>query len=82
MSNNPKIEHEYHAGKDELKIWVHGYALKSKRTRDQIMKVLCDEVERSPDRLIADAKTKAKKGTNGKKLRGYQKDVKFVEVGD
>jgi hypothetical protein len=32
--------------------------------------------------LIADARTKTKKGTNGKKLRGYQKDVKFVEVGD
>ena len=82
MSNNPKIGHEYHAGKDELNIWVHGYALKSKKTRDQIMKTLCDEVERSPDRLIEDAKTKAKKGSNGKKLRGYQKDVKLVEVGD
>jgi hypothetical protein len=61
VSKNPKIEHEYHAGKDELKIWVHGYALKSKKTRDKVMKSLCDEVERSPDRLIEDAKTKAKK---------------------
>jgi hypothetical protein len=34
MSNSPKIEHEYHAGKDELKIWVHGYALKRKKTRE------------------------------------------------
>jgi hypothetical protein len=82
MSNDPKIEHEYHAGKDELKIWVRGYALKSKKTRDKIMKTLCDEVERSPDRLIEDAKAKAKKGTNGKKLAGYQKDVKLIEVGD
>jgi hypothetical protein len=82
MSNDPKIEHEYHAGKDELKIWVRGYALKSKKTREKIMKALCDEVERSPDRLIEDAKTKAKKGTNGKKLAGYQKDVKLIEVGD
>jgi len=24
MSNSPKIEHEYHAGKHELKISVHG----------------------------------------------------------
>jgi len=46
------------------------------------MRTLCDEVERSPDRLIEDAKTKARKGTSGKKLRGYQKDVKLVEVGD
>jgi hypothetical protein len=82
MSKNPKIEHEYHAGKDELKIWVHGYALKSKKTRDKIMKSLCDEVERSPDRLIEGAKTTAKDGSAGKKLRGYQKDVKLVEVGD
>jgi hypothetical protein len=82
MSKNPKIEHEYHAGKDELKIWVHGYALKSKKTRDEIMKTLCDEVERSPDRLIEEVKTKANKGSTGKKLRGYQRDVKLIEVGD
>jgi hypothetical protein len=73
MSKNPKIEHEYHAGKDELKIWVHGYELKSKKTRDKVMKTLCDQVERSPDRLIEEAKTKAKTGI---------KDVKLVEVGD
>jgi hypothetical protein len=82
MSKNPKIEHEYHVGKDELKIWVYGYALKSKRTRDKIMQALCDEVERSPDRLIEEAKTKVKKGSRGKKIRGYQKDVKLIEVGD
>jgi hypothetical protein len=82
MSNSPKIEHEYHAGKDELKIWVHGYALKRKKTREQIMKALCDEVERSPDRLIEGAKRKAKNGSPRKKLRGDQKDVKLIEVGD
>jgi hypothetical protein len=82
MSKNPKIEHEYHAGKDELKIWVHGYALKSKKTRGKIMKSLCDEVERSPDRLIEDAKTKAKKESTGKTLPGYQRGAKPVEVGD
>jgi hypothetical protein len=46
------------------------------------MKTLRDELERSPDRLIKEAKAKAKKGTAGKKLRGYQKDVKLIEVGD
>ena len=81
MSKNPKIEHEYHAGKDE-KIWVHGYLLKSKKTRDKIMKSLCDAVERSPDRLIEDAKTKAKKWSTGKKLPEYQRGVKPAEVGD
>jgi hypothetical protein len=82
MSKHPKIEHEYHAGKDELKIWVRGYALKSKKTREKVMKTLCDEIERSPDRLIDDAKRTAKNGSPGKKLRGSQKDVKLVEVGD
>jgi hypothetical protein len=82
MSKNPKIEHEYHAGKDELKIWVLGYALKSKKTREEIMKTLCDEVERSPDRLIEETKKKAKKRIAAKKIRGYQRDVKVIEVGD
>jgi hypothetical protein len=27
-------------------------------------------------------KPKAKKGSTGKKLRGYQRDVKLIEVGD
>jgi hypothetical protein len=47
MAKRPKIEHEYHSGKDKLKISVHGYALKSKKTRDKIMKTLRDELERS-----------------------------------
>ena len=46
------------------------------------LKALRDEVERGPDRLIEEAKTKAKKGSDGKKLRGYQRDVKLIEVGD
>jgi hypothetical protein len=46
------------------------------------MKTLCDEIERSPDRLIEEGKTKAKKGSDDKKVRGYQRDVKLVEVGD
>jgi len=51
-------------------------------TRDKVMKSLCDEVERSPERLIEDAKTKAKKGSAGKKLPGYQRGEKPAEVGD
>jgi hypothetical protein len=82
MSKKPKIKHEYHAGKDELKIRVHGYALESKKRRDEIIKTLCDKLERSPDRLIKEAKANAKKGTTGKNFRGSQKDVKLVEVGD
>jgi hypothetical protein len=46
------------------------------------MKALCDEVERSPDRLNEEAKRKAKNKSPGKKPRGDQKDVKLVEVGD
>ena len=82
MSKNPKIEHEYHAGKDVLMIWIRGYALKSKKTREKVMNTLCHEIERSPDRLIGEAKRAAKNGSSDKKLRGYQKSVKLVEVGD
>ncbi|SHK68563.1 hypothetical protein [Bradyrhizobium lablabi] len=80
MSKKPKIEHEYHAGKDKLKITISGYAL-SKKARDEVMKKLIAEVERKPDRLIANAKKKSKK-TGGKKLRGQQKETKLIEVGD
>jgi hypothetical protein len=52
---------------------------KSKKTGDRRF---CDEVEVSPDRPFEKAKTKAKKETGGKKLRGYQKDEKLIEVGD
>ncbi|WP_157793727.1 MULTISPECIES: hypothetical protein [Bradyrhizobium] len=45
------------------------------------MKKLIAEVERKPDRLIANAKKKSKK-TGGKKLRGQQKETKLIEVGD
>jgi len=82
MSKHPKIEHEYHAGKDVLKIWIRGYALKSKKTREKVMKTLCDEIERSPDRLVDQAKRAAKNRSPGKKQRGYQGDVKLAEVGD
>jgi hypothetical protein len=45
------------------------------------MKKVMAEVERSPDRLIAQAKKKSKRGP-GKKLRGQQKEAKLIEVGD
>ena len=60
MSKEPKVEHEYHAHKDKMTITLHGYSL-SKKSRDATMKKLMDAVERSPDRLIADAKEKSKK---------------------
>ena len=80
MSKKPKIDHEYHAGKDKLKITIHGYAL-SKKARGEIVKKLIAEVERKPDRLIAAAKKTAKKAP-GKKLPGLQKESKLIEVGD
>ena len=80
MSKKPKIDHQYQAGKDKFKITIHGYSL-SKKARDAIMKTLLSAVERSPDRLIADAHMKSKKGP-GKKLRGLQKTNKLIEVGD
>jgi len=80
MSKKPKIGHEYHAGKDKLKITIRGYTL-SKKTRDEVMKKLVAEVERKPDRLIGAARKKSKKGP-GKKLRGEQKESKRIEIGD
>ena len=55
MSKKPKIEHDYHAGKDKLKITISGYDL-SKKARGEIMKKIIADVERKPDRLIATAK--------------------------
>jgi hypothetical protein len=80
MSRKPKIDHEYQAGKDKFKITIQGYSL-SKEARDAVMKTLLTAVERSPDRLIADAKEKSKKGPV-KKLRGLQKTNKLIEAGD
>jgi hypothetical protein len=80
MSKKPKIDHEYNAGKDKFKITIHGYSL-SKKARGDIVKKLMSEVERSPDRLVADAKKKSKKGP-GKKLPGLQNASKLIEVGD
>jgi len=79
MSKKPKIDHEYNAGKDKFKITIHGYSL-SKKARGDIVKKLMSEVERSPDRLISDAK-KSKKGPS-KKIPGLQNASKLIEVGD
>ena len=75
MSKTPKIEHEYHAGKDKMKITIRGYS-PSKKARETIMKKLMKQLESSPDRLQADAKK------SGKKPRNPQKESKLVEVGD
>jgi len=80
MSNKPKIDHEYHAGKDKFKITIRGYSL-GKKARDAAIKALLIAVERSPDRLIADAKKKSKERP-GKQQRGLQKTNKLIEVGD
>ena len=81
MSKEPKIEHEYHARKDKLTITIHRYSLKSKKTRDAILAKLVASLESKPDRLIAGARKKAKKG-DGKNPHGEQKESKLVEVGD
>jgi hypothetical protein len=73
MSKKPKIEHEYHEGKDKLTITIHRYSLERKKTRDDIMKKLMANLESKPDRLIAPAKKKSKKKSSGKKRRGLQK---------
>jgi hypothetical protein len=76
VSKKPKIDHEYHAGKDKLKITIEGYSL-SKKSRAAIVKKVTHAVERSPD-----DKKKSKKGS-GKKIPGHQKFSKtFEEVGD
>jgi hypothetical protein len=81
MSKKPKVDHDYRAGSDKLTITIHRYSLKSKKTRDAIVEKLMANLETKPDRLIADAKEKSKKGP-GKKLRGQQKTSKLIEIGD
>jgi hypothetical protein len=81
MSKEPKIDHDYHAGKDKLTITIHRYSLKSKKTRDAIMEKLMANLESKPDRLVAGAKKNLKKGP-GKTLRGQKKASKLIEVGD
>jgi hypothetical protein len=79
VSKKPSIDHEYHAGKDKLDITIKGYS-PSKKTRDAIIKKLMQQLESSPDRLVAD--TKKSKKARDKRPRNPQKDSKLIVVGD
>jgi hypothetical protein len=49
MSNKePKIDHHYDADKDKLKITIHRYSLKSKKTRESILEKVFAAVDASP----------------------------------
>jgi hypothetical protein len=76
MPKKPKIDHEYHASKDKMKITIQGYS-PSKKAREVIMKKVIRQLEGNPDRLIADAKIKSKK-----KPHNPQKESKLIEIGD
>jgi hypothetical protein len=76
MSKKPTIDHEYHAGKDKMKITIEGYS-PSKKARDAIMKKLTRQLESSSDRLVADANQKSKKTPHNP-----QKASRLIEVGD
>jgi hypothetical protein len=80
MSKKPKIDHEYHAGRDKMKITIEGYS-PSKKSRDAIMKKLIEQLEKSPDRSVANFKKKSKKAS-GKERRGQPKESKLIEIGD
>ena len=60
MSKKPKVDREYHAAKDKMKITIQGYS-PSKKTREAIMKKVMRQLESSPDRLIADFQEEIKK---------------------
>lgn len=79
MSKNPRIDHEYHAGKDKLDITIKGYS-PNKKTRDAIIKKLMQQLESSSDRLVAE--TKKSKKARDKRPHNPQKESKLIEVGD
>jgi hypothetical protein len=79
MSKTPKIDHEYHAHKDKMKITIEGYS-PSKKSRDAIMKNLMAQLE-SSDRTVAKFKKKPKEAS-GKARRGLPKGSKLIEIGD
>jgi hypothetical protein len=81
MFKKPKIDHEYHAKKDKMKITIEGYSPSQKFDRDAIMKILMTKLESSPDRSIAKYKKNPKKAA-GKERRGVPKNSKLVEIGD
>jgi hypothetical protein len=79
VSKKPRVDHEYHAGKDKLKIIIRGYT-PGKETRRAIIKKVMQELERSPDRQIALAKESRKK--REEKSHNPQKRSNLAEVGD
>ena len=76
MSKHPKIDHEYHAGKDKMKITIRGYS-PSKKARHAIIEKLMQQLEGSSDRLKSAAKDKS-----AKKPHNPQKGSRLIEVGD
>jgi hypothetical protein len=76
MSKKLKIDHEYHAAKDKMKITIQGYS-PNKKAREVIMKKVIRQLESNPDRLIADVKKKSKK-----KPHNPQKESKLIEIRD
>jgi hypothetical protein len=80
MSKKPKIQHNYDHDKDRMKISIRGYSL-SKITRSEIIENLIRQVERSPDRLVAQAR-KSKRKAGKKSARGQIKVSRLVQIGD
>jgi hypothetical protein len=79
MSKEPKVDHDYHAGKDKLTITIHRYSLKNRKTRDDILEKLMATLESNPDRLIAGARKRSK---TDRTRSCQQKTSKLIEVGD
>ena len=65
MPKKPKIDHEYHHGKDKFKITLKRYGL-DKKSREDILEKLLADVERRPDRMTPAVKKKSKKASHGK----------------
>ncbi|MGO9359193.1 MAG: hypothetical protein ACLP1D_16255 [Xanthobacteraceae bacterium] len=82
MSKKPGIEHDYHAGKDRLKISIRGYALTKKKDRDAILKGVIRVVERSPARLVAKEKQRIKSKKPGKRPPGSRRELRLFSEED
>jgi len=79
VSKRPRIDHEYHAGKDRLDITIKGYSPR-KKTRSAIIKKLMQQLEGNSDRLLAEVK-KSKKARD-KRPHNPKKESKLIEIGD
>jgi len=84
MSKKPKIDHDYHAGKDRLEISIRGYALKRKKDREAVLKGVIHAVERSPAFLISkEKKHESKKSKKrGKHIPGSRREVQQFDEED